>query len=180
MEPRSEQGTNEGSSARHATANHPDCTKNYEWSPGTYARDRMTDYNLQCRVSLLRVHVRNSNKICTSRRRCSLKKFDILSEQGANWAYIGRFIMPDPGQTVSSKRCSKQYLYTFRTVPVFHSKRSHSVWMEMGSRMRQNTLHLWLVVMRPTMEKQWTRITMARARQSARSSLKPLLVSDDI
>ena len=107
MEPRSELGTKQGSSARHATANHPECTKNYEWNPGTYARDRMTDYNLKCRVSLLRVHVRNSNKICDASKRCALKKFDILSEEGANWAYIGRFMMPDPGNTVSQKFCSK-------------------------------------------------------------------------
>ena len=139
MEPRSELGTKEGSSARHATANHPDCTKNYEWNPGTYARDRMTDYNLQCRVSLLRVHVRNSNKICDASKRCALKKFDILSEQGANWAYIGRFIMPDPGQTVSSKKCSKEYLYTFRTVAVFHSRHSPSAWTETESPLRQST-----------------------------------------
>ena len=106
MEPRSEQGTKQGSSAWHATANHPECTKNYEWNPGAYARDRMADYNLKCRVSLLRVHVRNSNKICSSSQRCALKKFDILSEE-AGWAYIGRFMMPDPGNTVSSKSCSK-------------------------------------------------------------------------
>ena len=106
MEPRSEQGTKQGSSAWHATANHPQCTQNYEWNPGAYARDRMADYNLKCRVSLLRVHVRNSNKICSSSQRCALKKFDILSEE-AGWAYIGRFMMPDPGNTVSSKSCSK-------------------------------------------------------------------------
>ena len=106
MEPRSEQGTKQGSSAWHATANHPQCTQNYEWNPGAYARDRMADYNLKCRVSLLRVHVRNSNKICSSNQRCALKKFDILSEE-AGWAYIGRFMMPDPGNTVSSKSCSK-------------------------------------------------------------------------
>jgi len=58
----------------------------------------MADYNLKCRVSLLRVHVRNSNKICSSSQRCALKKFDILSEE-AGWAYIGRFMMPDPGNT---------------------------------------------------------------------------------
>ena len=100
MEPESEQGTKQGSSAWHATANHPDCGMNYEWNPGAYARDRMADYNLKCRVSLLRVHVRNSNKICSSNQRCALKKFDVLSRE-ANWAYIGRFMMPDPGNTVS-------------------------------------------------------------------------------
>ena len=110
MEPRSEVGTKQGSSAWHATANHPDCGMNYEYNPGAYARDRMADYNLKCRVSLLRVHVRNSNKICSSNQRCALKKFDVLSEE-ANWAYIGRFMMPDPGNTVSSKTCSEYYFY---------------------------------------------------------------------
>ena len=101
MAPRGEQNTLGGSSAWHATANHAECAMNYEWNPGAYARDRLTDYNLHCRVSLLRVHVRNSNKICSSGTRCALKKFDILSEE-ASWAYIGRFMMPDPGNTVSS------------------------------------------------------------------------------
>jgi len=45
--------------------------------------------------------------------------------------------------------------------------------------MRQNTLHLWLDVTRPTMGRQWSRIITARAQQSARSSLKPLLVKAD-
>ena len=106
MEPRSEQGTKHGSSAWHATANHPECSKNYEWNPGAYGRDRMADYNLKCRVSLLRVHVRNSNKMCDGNNRCALKKFDILSEE-AGWAYIGRFMMPDPGTTVGSKLFSQ-------------------------------------------------------------------------
>ena len=99
MEYTSEQGTKQGSNPNHANANHPECTKIYEWNPGAYARDRLADYNLKCRVSLLRVHVRNSNKNCHSNQRCALKKFDVLSAE-ANWAYIGRFMMPDPGNTV--------------------------------------------------------------------------------
>ena len=105
MQPRSEQGTKDESSARHATAEHPGCLKVYAWNPGAYARDRMADYDLKCRVSLLRVHVRNSNKICDKPRRCALKKFDVLSEE-AGWAYIGRFMMPNPGTTVSASACS--------------------------------------------------------------------------
>ena len=106
MEPLSEQGTKHGSSAWHATANHADCALNYEWNPGAYARDRMADYTLKCRVGLLRVHVRNSNKNCHNNKRCALKKFDVLSNSDP-WAYIGRFMMPDPGNTVSSNSCSK-------------------------------------------------------------------------
>ena len=177
MEPRSEQGTKHGSSAWHATANHPECSKNYEWNPGAYGRDRMADYNLKCRVSLLRVHVRNSNKMCDGNNRCALKKFDILSEE-AGWAYIGRFMMPDPGTTVGLKLLTN-FTEIFRTVAVFHSRLSLSIWMETESHTRQNTLHLWLVVMRPTMEKQWNRTTM-QVQLSARSSLRPQLVSGNV
>ena len=46
--------------------------------------------------------------------------------------------------------------------------------------MRQKPWHSLLVAMRPAMEKQWSRITMERAQQLARSSSKPLLVSGDI
>ena len=177
MEPRSEQGTKHGSSAWHATANHPECSKNYEWNPGAYGRDRMADYNLKCRVSLLRVHVRNSNKMCDGNNRCALKKFDILSEE-AGWAYIGRFMMPDPGTTVGLKLLTN-FTEIFRTVAVFHSRLSLSIWMETESHTRQNTLHLWLVVTRPTMENQWNRTTM-QVQLSARSSLRPQLVSGNV
>ena len=177
MEPTSEQGTKQGSSAWHATANHPACTKNYEWAPGAYARDRMADYNLKCRVSLLRVHVRNSNKQCHSNKRCALRKFDILSAE-ANWAYIGRFEMPHPTQTVSSKMFPNN-TFTFRTVSNFHLRPSHLTWTQTESHMRQKPWHSLLVAMRPAMEKQWSRITMERAQQLARSSSKPLLVSGD-
>ena len=177
MEPRSEQGTKHGSSAWHATANHPECSKNYEWNPGAYGRDRMADYNLKCRVSLLRVHVRNSNKMCDGNNRCALKKFDILSEE-AGWAYIGRFMMPDPGTTVGLKLLTN-FTEIFRTVAVFHSRLSLSIWMETESHTRQNTLHLWLVVTRPTMEKQWNRTTM-QVQLSARSSLRPQLVRGNV
>ena len=137
----------------------------------------MADYNLKCRVSLLRVHVRNSNKMCDGNNRCALKKFDILSEE-AGWAYIGRFMMPDPGTTVGLKLLTN-FTEIFRTVAVFHSRLSLSIWMETESHTRQNTLHLWLVVMRPTMENQWSRTTM-QVQLSARSSSRPQLVSGNV
>ena len=105
MEPVGETGTLHGSSAWHATANHPECSKNYEWNPGDYApRDRKVDYNLKCRVSVLRVHIRNSNKACDGTERCALKKFDIMSEQPPDWVFMGRFTMPDPGTTVKAQK----------------------------------------------------------------------------
>ena len=102
MNPRSEQGTMHGYSANHATGHHPNvCGDTYAWATGTYARDRMADYNLHCTVGLLRVHVRNSNKQCDGNQRCALKKFDVLAEEtNPAWAYLGRFTMPDPGTTV--------------------------------------------------------------------------------
>ena len=59
-----EVNTMSGSSAWHATANHPGCDDVYQLATGTYGRNRMADYNLGCNVQLLRIHVLNSNRNC--------------------------------------------------------------------------------------------------------------------
>ena len=100
-----ELNTMHGSSAWHATANHPGCGDVYQLATGTYGRDRMADYDLGCNVQLLRVHVLNSNRNCVGSngpegtKKCALRKFDIRSEE-AGWGYIGRHEMPDPGSAV--------------------------------------------------------------------------------
>ena len=178
MNPRSEQGTMHGYSANHATGHHPNvCGDIYAWATGTYARDRMADYNLHCTVGLLRVHVRNSNKLCDGSNRCALKKFDVLGEEtNPTWAYLGRFTMPDPGTTVRSPIHTTSKPNDPRTVLICHLRRLTSTWMGTGSLTRRSTSGSWRDVTKLVMGRRWNRTTM-RALLSARSSLKPLSVS---
>ena len=108
MAPQGGQNIRSGSDARFATADYDSCAKILSFKSGNYSRDRLVDFHLGCKVNLLRVHVRNSNKNCDNNRRCALKKFDLMgrvdfepSTDSASWEYIGRFTMPDPELTVS-------------------------------------------------------------------------------
>jgi hypothetical protein len=102
MVPNSEQGTRSGSSAYHATGIEPGCDKTYDLQDGTYGRNRLADYNLGCKVEVIRVHVWNTNSKCGyGNKKCALKKFDLASREH-NWGIIGRHMMPDPGSTVTT------------------------------------------------------------------------------
>ena len=108
MSPQGEQNIRPISDARFATADFDSCDHILSFKSGTYRRDRLVNYHLGCKVNLLRVHVRNSNKICDSGTRCALKKFDLMGRVDfepttdvASWQYVGRFTMPDPELTVS-------------------------------------------------------------------------------
>ena len=108
MSPQGEQNIRPISDARFATADFDSCEHILSFKSGTYRRDRLVNYHLGCKVNLLRVHVRNSNKICDSGTRCALKKFDLMGRVDfepttdvASWQYVGRFTMPDPELTVS-------------------------------------------------------------------------------
>ena len=151
-----------GYSANHATGHHQDvCGDIYAWATGTYARDRMADYNLHCTVGLLRVHVRNSNKACDGNQRCALKKFDVLAEEtNPAWAYLGRFTMPDPGNTVRLPTDTTFKADDLRTVAYFHLRRSTSTRTGTGSRTRRSTSGLWQGVTTLGMGRRWNRTTM--------------------
>ena len=108
MIPQGEQNVRSDSDARFASADFDPCDNILSFESGTYQRDRLVDFHLGCKVDLLRVHVRNSNRVCEARSRCALKKFDLMarvefepSTDSASWEYIGRFTMPDPQLTVS-------------------------------------------------------------------------------
>ena len=64
------------------------------------------DIKLGCSAQVIRVHVKNANGKCHSEQRCALRKFDLLGAEARTsarpdgWSYIGRSMMPNPGNTV--------------------------------------------------------------------------------
>ena len=120
MAPQGEQNVRSGSDARYATADFDSCDHILSFksnkTSSNYGRDRLVNFHLGCKVNLLRVHVRNSNKNCDGNRRCALKKFDLMgrvdfepSTDVASWQYVGRFTMPDPELRVS------KFVHSFST-----------------------------------------------------------------
>ena len=120
MAPQGEQNVRSGSDARYATADFDSCDHILSFksnkTSSIYGRDRLVNFHLGCKVNLLRVHVRNSNKNCDNNRRCALKKFDLMgrvdfepSTDVASWQYVGRFTMPDPELRVS------KFVHSFST-----------------------------------------------------------------
>jgi hypothetical protein len=113
---------NKGFEAVYATGRHLGCDKQYAVhgaASSAYARDRLVDFKLGCKVELIRVHVRNGNKhcLCTNCGRCALRKFDLLAPPltGSSWDFIGRHEMPDPGTMVHTTYASFIYISSFRT-----------------------------------------------------------------
>ena len=101
MTVQTEHNTMAGSKAEWATSKHRSCKDTWSLKSGTYGRDRTADFDLGCKVELVRVYVSNSNKKCEANTRCSLKKFDIHSKQPDNtWPVLGRHKMSDPGNSV--------------------------------------------------------------------------------
>ena len=120
MAPQGEQNVRSGSDARYATADFDSCDHILSFksnkTSSNYGRDHLVNFHLGCKVNLLRVHVRNSNKNCDGNRRCALKKFDLMgrvdfepSTDVASWQYVGRFTMPDPELRVS------KFVHSFST-----------------------------------------------------------------
>ena len=111
MTPQGEQNVRSDSDGRYASADYDSCDHILSFKSdktSDWGRNRLVNFHLGCKVNLLRVHVRNSNKICDSSKRCALKKFDLMgrvdfepSTNVASWQYVGRFTMPDPELTVS-------------------------------------------------------------------------------
>ena len=146
MAPQGEQNVRPISDARFATADYDSCDHILSFKSGNYGRDRLVNYHLGCKVNLLRVHVRNSNKICDSATRCALKKFDLMGRVDfepttdvASWQYVGRFTMPDPGTTVRSPNHTTSKTNDPRTVLICHLRRSTSTRTGTGSRTRRST-----------------------------------------
>ena len=103
MSPQVGQNVKSDYDARYVTSDFQSCKYILAFNPGVYRRDRLVDYDLGCKVDLLRVHVRNSNRNCQGNSRCALKNFELMGsvDDHTSWNYIGRFTMPDPGLTVS-------------------------------------------------------------------------------
>ena len=104
MSPQGNQNVKSGDyDASYVTSDFQSCKYILAFNPGVYRRDRLVDYDLGCKVDLLRVHVRNSNRNCQGNSRCALKNFELMGsvDDHTSWNYIGRFTMPDPGLTVS-------------------------------------------------------------------------------
>ena len=103
MSPQGGQNVKSDYDASYVTSDFQSCKNILAFNPGVYRRDRLVDYDLGCKVDLLRVHVRNSNRNCQGNSRCALKNFELMGsvDDHTSWNYIGRFTMPDPGLTVS-------------------------------------------------------------------------------